>query len=182
MGVIAIVRISSSHKAGRGVCRSFLPCTPNAPACSALFSSPGPNYTPATRTRRFTQSHYYALETARSTSALQLGDVVTMPSIKETSDPVIRTASPAPLAQDFARQQVSKQQRSNFHSSSISPLLATMAPPAVNKTNLHPSGLKYVPVDSEMEQLLTCSLPDRRRATQKLKRSFTTRHTSTMTV
>jgi hypothetical protein len=148
MGVIAIVRISSSHKAGRGVCRSYLPCTPIAPACSALFSSPGPNYTPATRTRRFTQSHCYALETARSTSALKLRDVVTMPSIKETLDPVIRPASPAPLAQDlaqdFARQQVSKQQRSNFHSTSISPLFATMAPPAVNKTNLHPSGLKYV--------------------------------------
>jgi phosphoenolpyruvate carboxykinase (ATP) len=67
-----------------------------------------------------------------------------MPAIKETADPVIRIATPAPLAQDFARQQVSKQQRSNFHSTSISPLLANMAPPAVNKTNLHPSGLKYV--------------------------------------
>jgi phosphoenolpyruvate carboxykinase (ATP) len=145
MGAVAIVRFSSSHNLGRHVCRSFLPCTPTAPASSALFSSPVPNYTPATTARRFTQSHYYTLESARSTSALKLEAVVTMPAIKETSDPVIRTASPAPLTQDFARQQVSKQQRSNFHSSSISSLLATMAPPAVNKTNLHPSGLKCVP-------------------------------------
>jgi phosphoenolpyruvate carboxykinase (ATP) len=65
--------------------------------------------------------------------------------IKEASDPVIRTASP--VAQDFARQQVSKQQRSNFHSTSLSPLLAnTMVSQAsaVNKTNLHPGGLQYV--------------------------------------
>jgi phosphoenolpyruvate carboxykinase (ATP) len=62
--------------------------------------------------------------------------------IKAASDPVIRTASPAPLAQDFARQQVSKQQRSNFHSSSISPLISiTMVSQSVNKTNLHPSGV-----------------------------------------
>jgi phosphoenolpyruvate carboxykinase (ATP) len=67
-----------------------------------------------------------------------------MPSsaIKAAEDPVIPTATPAPLAQDFARQQVSKQQRSNFHSSSISPLIAnTMVSQTVNKTNLHPSGV-----------------------------------------
>jgi phosphoenolpyruvate carboxykinase (ATP) len=46
------------------------------------------------------------------------------------------------LAQDFARQQVSKQQRSNFHSSSISPVLNfNMVSQTVNKTNLHPSGV-----------------------------------------
>jgi phosphoenolpyruvate carboxykinase (ATP) len=65
--------------------------------------------------------------------------------IKDASDPVIRTTSSAPLAQDFARKQVSKQQRSNFHSTSLSPLLAnTMVSLAVNKTNLHPGGLQYV--------------------------------------
>jgi phosphoenolpyruvate carboxykinase (ATP) len=144
MCVISIAHYIRSHKAGRSVCRAFLPCTPFVPALSALFSSPGPNDTPATTKRPSIQSRRYALETARSTSALKLRDVVRMASIKDASDPVIRTASPAPLAQDFARQQVSKQQRSNFHSTSISPLLANMAPPAVNKTNLHPSGLKYV--------------------------------------
>jgi phosphoenolpyruvate carboxykinase (ATP) len=145
MGIIAIAQFPRSFKVGSGLlCRSGLPCTPIVPGHSALFSSPGPNYTPATTTRRYTQLYRYTLETARSTSALKLSDVVRMSAIKETAGPVIRTASPAPLAQDFARQQVSKQQRSNFHSSSISPLLANMAPPAVNKTNLHPSGLKYV--------------------------------------
>lgn len=139
---IATARFTSSLKAGRGVCRSFLPCTPIAPACSALFSSAVPNYTPATTKRRSTQSRRCKLETARSTSALKLSDVVTMPAIKEASDPVYRTASPSPLAQDFVRLQVSKQQRNNFHSSSISTLHATMVPPAVNKTNLHPGGLK----------------------------------------
>ena len=155
MSVTAIVRFSSSHKAGIGVCRSYLPCAPISPALSALFSSPVPNYTPATTVRRFTQSHYSALETARSTSALKLRNVVTMSAIKETSDPVFWSASSSPLAQDFARHQVSKLQRNNFCSSSVSPLHATMAPPAVNKTNLHPSGLKY---GSSSPRSLTASL------------------------
>lgn len=137
MGVIAIARCNKAVAASR-VCRALLPSSPFVPATSALFSSPVPNYTQATTTRRSTQSRCGTLETARSTAATKLSDVVTMPAIKDAADPVIRTASPAPLAQDFARQQVSKQQRSNFHSSS----LPAMAPPVVNKTNLHPSGLK----------------------------------------
>ena len=48
-----------------------------------------------------------------------------------------RTASPGPLTSDFARQQVLKQQKNNFHSSS----LKTMS---VNQTNLHPHGVQYV--------------------------------------
>ena len=62
---------------------------------------------------------------------------------KEQLDPVIRTSSPAPLAQDFARQQVSKQQRSNFHSSSLSTAPQnTMVSQSVNKTGLHPAGVQ----------------------------------------
>jgi phosphoenolpyruvate carboxykinase (ATP) len=140
MGVISIVGLRARSR----VCRLGVPCAPIVPALSALFSSPVPNDTPASTTRPCTQSHAVALQTARSTSALKLRDVVTMRAIKEASDPVIQTATSPPLAQDFARHQVSKQQRSSFHSSSISPLSATMAPPAVNKTNLHPGGLKYV--------------------------------------
>jgi phosphoenolpyruvate carboxykinase (ATP) len=131
MGAIVIARYTRHHT-GRTVCRTLVPKTPSAAATSRVIL--------------VDQSQRYGL--ARSTSTLSVShDVVRMSGrgIKETFDPVIRTASPAPLAQDFARQQVSKQQRSNFHSSSISPLLANMAPPAVNKTNLHPSGLKYVP-------------------------------------
>ena len=48
--------------------------------------------------------------------------------------PDVRTASPGPLANDFARQQVTKQQRNNYHSSS----LKTMN---VNQTSLHPHGV-----------------------------------------
>ena len=48
-----------------------------------------------------------------------------------------RTASPGPLTSDFARQQVLKQQKNNFHSTS----LKTMS---VNQTNLHPHGVQYV--------------------------------------
>jgi phosphoenolpyruvate carboxykinase (ATP) len=70
------------------------------------------------------------------------GIVVTM-VLKGQQDPVIRTSSPAPLAQDFARQQVSKQQRSNFHSSSISSSVANiMVSQSVNKTGLHPAGVQ----------------------------------------
>ena len=45
-----------------------------------------------------------------------------------------RTASPGPLQSDFMRQMVSKQQKSNYHSTSLRGM-------NVNKTNLHPSGV-----------------------------------------
>jgi phosphoenolpyruvate carboxykinase (ATP) len=62
---------------------------------------------------------------------------------KGLQEPLLRTASPAPLAQDFARQQVSKQQRSNYHSSSIaSQVPRTMVSHNVNKTGLHPAGVQ----------------------------------------
>lgn len=69
---------------------------------------------------------------------------VIMASIKGHPDPApLRTASPAPLAQDFSRQQVAKQQRSNFHSSSISSGVSiTMVSQSVNKTALHPTGVQ----------------------------------------
>lgn len=70
-------------------------------------------------------------------------DVAAMPSIKGPNPAIIRPSSPAPLTQDFARQQVSKQQRSNFHSSSLSiPPAATMVSQSVNKTALHPTGVQ----------------------------------------
>jgi hypothetical protein len=72
-------------------------------------------------------------------------NVVTMAAIKASADPSIRPASPAPLAQDFARQTVQKQQRSNFHSTSISSGIShTMVSQSVNKTALHPTGVQYV--------------------------------------
>jgi hypothetical protein len=47
-----------------------------------------------------------------------------------------RPLSPG-VGEDFARQQVNKQQKNNFHSSSLKNM-------SVNKTSLHPSGVLYV--------------------------------------
>lgn len=65
-------------------------------------------------------------------------------AFKESQRPPVRPYSPAPLAEDFARQQVSKQQRSNFHSSSLRRLPSNMVAHSVNKTALHPGGVQYV--------------------------------------
>lgn len=145
MSVLSIARLllTRSHKARGSVCRSSFPSPPAAPALSALFSYPLPNDTRLATRRRLGQLHRGTLETARSTSVVIVRDVTSMAHLKERPDPVIWSASPAPLAQDFARQQVSKQQRSNFHSTSISSALPSTMP-AVNQTNLHPGGLKYV--------------------------------------
>ena len=71
-----------------------------------------------------------------------LGYVVTM-EYKDQHKPLIQTSSPAPLAQDFARQQVSKQHKSHYHSSSTSSQASPiMVAPTVNKTNLNPAGLQ----------------------------------------
>lgn len=135
----------ASRDAGRLVCRPRLPSTPRA--LSRVIIVP---HEPNTKSRQFTQSSPRALVTSRSTARLQVSDVVRMDSgrsIKDASDPVVRTATPAHLAQDFARHQVSKQkqQHSHFHSSANNPLLHfTMVSQTVNKTNLHPSGVQYV--------------------------------------
>jgi hypothetical protein len=57
--------------------------------------------------------------------------------------PPLRSTSFDPLAEDFARQQIFKQQRGNYHSSSLTTPSSTMVS-AVNKTSLHPAGLQYV--------------------------------------
>jgi len=61
--------------------------------------------------------------------------------------PILRTSSPGPLAEDFARQQVAKQQKNNFHSSSLKRTISSsniMLNNNVNKTALHPTGVQYV--------------------------------------
>lgn len=45
-----------------------------------------------------------------------------------------------PLTSDFVRQQAAKQERSNYHSTS----LKTMVAASVNPTRLHPTGVQYV--------------------------------------
>jgi phosphoenolpyruvate carboxykinase (ATP) len=141
------LRFASLKAATYGyTCRALLPKTPSPRAqLRVIFVPREPTGTPTTQTRPLTQSASIALACPRPSIARRSADdVVRMPSsaIKAAEDPVFPTATPAPLAQDFARQQVSKQQRSNFHSSSISPLIAnTMVSQTVNKTNLHPSGV-----------------------------------------
>ena len=63
--------------------------------------------------------------------------------IKAVFTPPLPQPSPGPLAEDFARQQISKQLRGNFHSTSLTNSLPTMVS-AVNKTALHPAGLQSV--------------------------------------
>ena len=73
-----------------------------------------------------------------------LPDIVEMTgAIKGTQTPPIRTASPAPLAEDFVRQTVAKQQRTNLHSSSLKTAIPkVMVAHSVNRTALHPSGVQ----------------------------------------
>merc|ERR1712000_171865 len=59
----------------------------------------------------------------------------------------------SPLAEDFARQQISKQARGNFHSTSLTTSVPTMVS-AVNKTSLHPAGLQPGREHTEIEEEL----------------------------
>lgn len=73
--------------------------------------------------------------------------ILSMEGIKGHSDPRLKPASPTPnpLALDFARQAVARQQRSNYHSSTISAgTIEKMVSQSVNKTALHPGGVQYV--------------------------------------
>ncbi|KAF2092506.1 hypothetical protein NA57DRAFT_69719 [Rhizodiscina lignyota] len=78
-----------------------------------------------------------------------------MAGIKGDAFPApVRTASPGPLQEDFARQQISKQQRSNFHSSSLTTSLSAMNINSVNKTALHPGGVAPQVEHTELEEEL----------------------------
>ncbi|ODH33780.1 phosphoenolpyruvate carboxykinase [ATP] [Paracoccidioides brasiliensis] len=55
---------------------------------------------------------------------------------------------------DFARQQAAKQLHSNYHSSSLSTSLKTMLATSVNRTALHPSGVKPGVGHTELEEEL----------------------------
>lgn len=71
------------------------------------------------------------------------------------SNPVDRTHSPGPLAADFARQQIYKQNKNNFHSSSLkrtSSYQSVSRMNTVNRTALHPHGVQYVVVIPPCEQ------------------------------
>ena len=80
-----------------------------------------------------------------------------LPSFQEqmSQDKTALTSRPAPpvrsytpglpdKSNDFLNEQISKQQKSNFHSTSLNKSV-TMVAQSVNKTALHPSGVEYVP-------------------------------------
>ncbi len=56
-------------------------------------------------------------------------------------DPLVRPDSP--LSIDFKRQLKKRQEGNNYHSSSLNSIMIN--PSNVNKTNLHPGGVEYVP-------------------------------------
>jgi len=60
----------------------------------------------------------------------------------------VRSYSPAPLEQDFLRQQIAKQQKGNFHSTSLKMVSS------VNKTALHPGGVQPQREHTEIEEEL----------------------------
>jgi hypothetical protein len=104
------------------------------------------------------------------------------------SNPITRTHSPGPLAQDFARQQVFKQNKSNFHSTSLkrtvsSQSVAKMIPSSVNRTALHPHGVQYVGLVASFlsGETRTNGTPGPSRSTPRSRKSFTTPPTLTMT-
>jgi hypothetical protein len=97
--------------------------------------------------------------------------------------PLIRTLTPAlpNSPTDFLKQQLSKQQNNNFHSSSLKTALSTieMVSQNVNKTALHPGGVQYV-----FQHLPIYTIANRNpglyKNTQSWKRSSMRGHTSTM--
>lgn len=58
--------------------------------------------------------------------------------------PPIRSYTPGPpdTSNDFLKEQISKQQKSNFHSTSLNKAV-TMVANSVNRTALHPGGVEY---------------------------------------
>lgn len=113
--------------------------------------------------------------------------VVTM-EYKGRRHPVLYSATPSALAQDFARHQVSKQQRLHYHSSSLSSSFPnTMVSQSVNKTGLHPAGVQYgpfvfEPIGSSFGPPTDAfPLDPQKMITPRSRRSSMTAHTSTMT-
>lgn len=88
---------------------------------------------------------------ASTSTVPRLEDKMSLPSrgINTRPAPPVRAYTP-PLpdpdsSSTFLSDQIAKQQRSNFHSTSLR-TVATMVSQSVNKTALHPKGVEYVPV------------------------------------
>lgn len=148
--------------------RSFAPAHFRPPEAHAVASptcfrqTPNPHDTESSLrvTALFFGSNCASQTTLRGQSALRLTSVRGKPdrivntqearadmagTTKGAGIPIdvpVRSSSPGPLyTGDFARQQIQKQQKNNFHSSSLK---MVTNPQTVNKTALHPAGLQYV--------------------------------------
>jgi len=67
--------------------------------------------------------------------------------------PPLRSYTPGPPdSSNFLQEQIAKQQRNNFHSTSLSTSIKMVAQ-SVNKTALHPKGVEYVPPGSQWARL-----------------------------
>ncbi|KAF1982125.1 hypothetical protein K402DRAFT_397859 [Aulographum hederae CBS 113979] len=168
--LLASHRIRTLHPVPRAIVSSVLPPTSfRRPARPAHYTAPrsqsgsGPlgarygqttcpraNQPPPSKPGVPFQEHRAAIAPGASASREMAS------AIKDAASPLMRTNSPGPLAQDFARQLVAKQQRSNFHSTSLRPLrqVADMVANNVNKTALHPSGVEPQREHTEIEEEL----------------------------
>lgn len=92
----------------------------------------------------------------------------------------IRAYTPGPPdTESFAIKQISKQQRSNFHSTSLRSQVPIMVANNVNKTALHPRGVEYV-VSVETARTFSLTLVSGHKlSTLRSRLSSTTRLTST---
>ena len=71
------------------------------------------------------------------------------PNLSTRPPPPLRAFTPGPpnSSNDFLREQIQKQQTSNFHSSSLNQAISTVGMVSqqnVNRTALHPGGVQYV--------------------------------------
>lgn len=110
------------------------------------------------------------------------------PYLNNSADPVERTSSPYPDPRELGpKSKILTTRTGNYHSTSLRNMVTINT---VNKTALHPGGVQYV---ESICRRCHCRLPPcytrqrtypsigLSRSTQSWRRSFTRRHTSTMT-
>lgn len=82
-------------------------------------------------------------------------------TLRPTAPARTHSSLPHGSSHDFIQQSIEKQQKSNFHSSSLkkAPVVNNpIMPEVVNQTALHPGGIQYVVVPRSAQSLLLPSL------------------------